>query len=95
MKTTQYIVRNKTNRPIRIKEIRMTIPVSNNNYVISEKVYNKYKEVLNLIEVIEASTVDNREPKLAPKKRKKKATTKKSNKDNYVVALLAPIEYQQ
>jgi len=46
------VVKNISNRPVKIIELNKTIPVSNNNYVLPEKIYEKYKYQLSMINVM-------------------------------------------
>lgn len=46
------VVRNITGRPVNIKELRKTIPASNNNYVLPEKIYERYKHQLQLVNMM-------------------------------------------
>jgi len=50
------VVRNTSNRELFIKELRKTIPVCNNNYVIPDKVYEKYKNQLSLVSITLSET---------------------------------------
>jgi hypothetical protein len=46
------VVRNMSRRPVKIKELGKTIPVSDNNYILPEYIYEKYKGQLSLINVM-------------------------------------------
>ena len=46
------VVRNTSKRAIKIKELGKTIPVSDNNYVIPEYIYEKYKGQLSLLNML-------------------------------------------